>query len=583
LAEAGQALGAKDGLAEHIGDKTMLLLFDNFEHLVEAATGLAGLLALCPKLDLLVTSREPLHVAGEQEYAVPPLVHEEGVGFFLARARAVQPNLQAEEAVSEICRRLDDLPLALELAAARVKALSTAQILERLEQRLPLLTGGARDLPERQRTLRATIEWSYELLTPEEQRLFAHLAVFPGGCTLEAAEQVAEADLDTLQSLVDKSLLRHSEKRYWMLETIREYAAERLEESGESDQQRRRHAEHFLRLAEEAEPHLLEQGAGADWQRGSGEWLERLEREVDNLRAALDWLEVSREGQRAMRLAGAVSEFWCGKEHVPEGRRRLESALQLDQHPTAARAKALTGAAHMARDSGDYSTARIRAEEALALHRMLGDAWGTAHSLLWLGCAVADEREFRAARRLFDESGALFGELGDERYALFATRMVAWMHNELGDRKRARAVHEENLERARGLHDRGLEATTLGALASYAVDEGRVGDARSLSTQSLRIYAELGSRSGIAHQLFRCAGALAIAGKAGAATRLLSCAEALHEELGMGVMPHLVAENEITLAAIRGHLDDAAFAKAYEEGRSLTADEAVKLALDTLG
>jgi predicted ATPase len=583
LAEAGQALGAKDGLAEHIGDKTLLLLFDNFEHLVEAATGLAGLLALCPKLDLLVTSREPLHVAGEQEYAVPPLVHEEGVGFFLARARAVQPDLQAEEAVSEICRRLDDLPLALELAAARVKALSTAQILERLEQRLPLLTGGARDLPERQRTLRATIEWSYELLTPEEQRLFARLAVFPGGCTLEAAEQVAEADLDTLQSLVAKSLLRHSEKRYWMLETIREYAAERLEESGESDQQRRRHAEHFLRLAEEAEPHLLEQGAGADWQRGSGEWLDRLEREVDNLRAALDWLEVSRDGQRAMRLAGAVSEFWCGKEHVPEGRRRLESALQLDQHPTAARAKALTGAAHMARDSGDYSTARIRAEEALALHRMLGDAWGTAHSLLWLGCAVADEREFRAARRLFDESGALFGELGDERYALFATRMVAWMHNELGDRKRARAVHEENLERARGLHDRGLEATTLGALASYAVDEGRVDDARSLSTQSLRIYAELGSRSGIAQQLFRCAGALAIAGKAGAATRLLSCAEALHEDLGMGVMPHLVAENKITLAAIRGHLDDAAFAEACEEGRSLTADEAVKLALDALG
>jgi predicted ATPase len=234
LASAGQALGAKNGLAEHIGDKTLLLLFDNFEHLVEAAPELAGLLASCPNLDLLVTSREPLRVSGEQEYAVAPLVHEEGVRFFLARARAVRPEFGADEAVSEICRRLDDLPLALELAAARVKALSSAQILERLEQRLPLLTGGARDLPERQRTLRATIEWSYELLSPEEQRLFALLAVFRGGCTLEAAEDVAGADLDTLQSLVDKSLLRHSEERYWMLETIREYAAERLEASAEA-------------------------------------------------------------------------------------------------------------------------------------------------------------------------------------------------------------------------------------------------------------------------------------------------------------------------------------------------------------
>ncbi len=234
-ATAAQALGAKDGLGEHIGDKSMLVLFDNFEQVVEAAAEVAGLLASCANLDLLVTSREPLHVTGEQEYAVPPLVHEEGVGFFLARARAVKPDFQADEAVSEICRRLDDLPLALELAAARVKALSSKQILERLEQRLPLLTGGARDLPERQRTLRATIEWSHELLTSEDQRLFARLAVFAGGCTLEAAEEVAAADVDALQSLVDKSLLRPSEERYWMLETIREYAAERLAGRDEED------------------------------------------------------------------------------------------------------------------------------------------------------------------------------------------------------------------------------------------------------------------------------------------------------------------------------------------------------------
>ena len=209
LETAAQVVGAKSDIAESISDKAMLLLFDNFEQVVEAAPDVASLLASCPNLDLLVTSREPLHVTGEQEYQVPPLAHDEGVGFFLARARAVEPGFQADEAVPEVCRRLDDLPLALELAAARVKVLSSTQILERLEQRLPLLTGGARDVPERQRTLRATIEWSHELLTPEEQRLFSRLAVFSGGCTLEAAEEVAEAELDTLHSLVDKSLVRH--------------------------------------------------------------------------------------------------------------------------------------------------------------------------------------------------------------------------------------------------------------------------------------------------------------------------------------------------------------------------------------
>ena len=233
----------------------------------------------------------------------------------------------------------------------------------------------------------------------------------------------------------------------------------------------------------------------------------------------------------------------------------------------------------MARDSGERSLARERAEEALALHRRVGDAWGTAHSTLWLGSAIADLGEFRRAREIFEESGSLFSEVGDERRVLFATRMVAWMHDELGDRKRARAVHEENLGRARAIGDRGLEATTLGALASYAIDEGRVQDARTLSKQSLRIYVELGSQSGIVHQLLRCAGALAIAGEGRTATQLLSCAEAVYEQLGTAMLPHLVAENEITLAAIREQLDEAAFAHAWEEGKSLTADEAVALAL----
>ena len=268
LESASQVLGAKNGLASHIADKRMLLLFDNFEQVVEAAPGVSTLLGECPHLELIVTSRERLHLAGEQEYPVTPFVAEEGVDFFAARARAVKPDFDIDESVPEICRRLDDLPLALELAATRVKALSTEQILSRLERRLPLLTGGSRDAPERQRTLRATIEWSHDLLSAEEQRLFAGLSVFAGGCTLDAAEAVCGAELDTLHSLVDKSLLRFTSERYWTLATIREFAQDRLDDVT-ARELRQRHAEYFVALAEEAEP----TSAGGQGSEASG-WTE---------------------------------------------------------------------------------------------------------------------------------------------------------------------------------------------------------------------------------------------------------------------------------------------------------------------
>ena len=578
---AAQTIGAQDGLADHIADKSMLLLFDNFEQVIDSASDLANLLASCPNLNLLVTSREPLHVTGEQEYAVPPFVHEEGVGFFLARARAVDPKFEADAAVSEICRRLDDLPLALELAAARVKALSSQQILERLERRLPLLTGGARDLPERQRTLRATIEWSYDLLTVEEQQLFARLAVFRAGCTLDAAEKVAEADVDKLQSLVDKSLLRRADDRFWMLETIREYAAQRLGET-ESEEERWRHAQYFLALAEEAEPHLLEHGAAADLVSGRKAWIEPLELELDNVRAALDWLEEKREGQLAQRLAGALSEFWCGANRVPEGRRRLESALALDETATPARARALIGAGHMARDAGDPAAARTRAEAALALHRQFGNQWAAAHALLWLGEAVADEGDYRRAQQLFEECASGFAAVGDEYFELMARRLTAWIHYELGDRDKAQALHEANLERARARGYLRVEATTLGALASYAIEDRRVDDATRLARKALSLYRQIGSPRGVTTELCRCAGALAIAGKPDLAAQLLACSEALHEEKGLGILPYLAAENQLTVALLREQLDDAALSDAWERGRALSIEEAVSLALDAL-
>jgi tetratricopeptide (TPR) repeat protein len=453
-----------------------------------------------------------------------------------------------------------------------VKALSPAQILERLDRRLPLLTGGARDAPERQRTLRATIEWSHELLTGAERLLFARLSVFSGGCTLEAAEQVAEADLDTLHSLVDKSLLRHTRERYSMLETIREYAAERLDDSGESEGLKRRHSQHFLALAEEAEPNLLGR---------PGEWPERLEAEHDNLRAALDELEAAGNSERVLRLAGALSRFWYIRGHVAEGRRRLECALRAHEAPTAARAKALSGAAVMAIEGGDAAAAKLRAEEGLALHRMLGDAWGAAHSRFLLGHAVADEGEFEAAEQLFGESLRRFRELGDEHYTLLATYNLAAVIEELGDLERARALHEENLRGARAQSDERIVAISLDQMASYARDEGLLEDALSMLAESLRIRRDLGDHIAIAENLGRFARTLGVAGRAGAAARLLSSSEALREHIGSTSVPSVAKMNEETLTAIRTQLNEAAFAEAWEEGRALTIDEAIALALDS--
>ena len=306
-----QTLGSKNGLQEHIAKRELLLLLDNLEQVIESAPELSALVTSCPNLTLLCTSRELLRVSGEVEYAVPPLQEPEAVSLFCERSQ-----LESSEEIAELCARLDALPLAIELAAARAKALSPAQILERLSQRLDLFKGG-RDADPRQQTLRATIEWSYELLSPEEQVRFARLAVFRGGCTLEAAEEVCGADLDTLQSLVEKSLLRFTNERYWMLETIREYASERLEDSGEAEELRRQRGDYFLAFAEEA---FEVTGSRRPW------W-DRLEADHDNLRTVLDWLESVGRTQEALQLAGALYRFWSTRGYLLEGGVRLERLL----------------------------------------------------------------------------------------------------------------------------------------------------------------------------------------------------------------------------------------------------------------
>ena len=559
--EISETLGAKDSLAEHIGDRELLLLLDNLEQVVEAAPELGLLLEACPNLKLLATSRELLRIRGEVEYAVPPLTDDEAVALFCERAQA-----EADETTAELCRRLDNLPLALELAAARTSVLSPKQILERLSKRLDLLKGG-RDAEARQQTLRATIEWSHDLLSSEEQELFRRLSVFAGGCTLDAAEEVADADLDVLQSLIDKSLLRQSGERFSMLETIRDYAAERLDEPGLAH----RHAEWFLALAEEAEPRLYGHAE-------SRELLDRLELEYDNVRAALDHMHAAGEGELELRLAGALWAFWRDRAYLAEGRRRLERALAGDERPTPARGKALIAASSLASNGGDAASGRVLAEAALSLHRSLRDEAGIGKSEMWLAWALANEGEWGAALPLFENSVRRAKEMRDEDETLVATMFLAIACAELGDRQRSRALDEENLQRAQRVRNEQIEATTLDGLARHALDDGRLDEALARAVESLRLYHKLGDPHGVAIELRRSAHAIALKGGAQTAVRLLAAAEVLSGELG-GTMAWEVRITEDALASVREQVDQGAITEGWQEGGKLTSDEAVALAL----
>jgi predicted ATPase len=461
LETAAQVLGAREGLSAHIGDKRMLVLFDNFEQVAGAAPGLAGLLASCPKLDLLVTSREPLHLTAEHEYPVPPFAHEEGIGFFLARARAVRPDFEGSVAVLEICRRLDELPLALELAAARVKALSPEQMLERLERRLPLLTGGARDLPERQRTLRSTIEWSHDLLVEDEQLLFRRLAVFSGGCTLEAAEEICEADVDAVQSLVDKSLLRHSGERYWFLETIREFASERLEESGEAEALSRRHAEFFRELAESGNLALDAVGKGRPRH-------ELVLPERDNIRVAIEWATEA-DVELGLRLALALENFWVTHD-AHEGVRRFRALLERSQGLD------LTLLARAWRDYGgalDSAGLREQARAAYTksgeLFREAGDECGVAEANFRIGVVDVICGDIATARRRFDESLDVFRRLADSVHEMQVLGVLGQGELMHGDPERGHELVEKSLAMAGEAEWLWWQAGLVGSLAMDAV------------------------------------------------------------------------------------------------------------------
>jgi predicted ATPase/class 3 adenylate cyclase len=596
-----------DGVKEHLRHRELLQVVDNFEQVTEAGPLIEELLTAAPRLRTLVTSRVVLSLRGEQEYPVPPLhVPDPGraptglatlgaveaVRLFSERARAANPRFELTErnalVVAEITARLDGLPLAIELAATRTKVLTPEQILSRLERRLSILTSGARSLPERQRTLRAAIAWSHELLDPVERRLFARLSVFTGGWTFESAEAVCDPEelgldaLDGLASLVDKSLVRRTEPpggppRFSMLETIREFAQEQLQAGADQERVVRRHAEHFLRLAVEAEPHLTGEDQGA--------WLDRCDQEHANIRAALRWAIDSGQAGPAQAAAGALWRFWQQRGHLAEGRRWLEEVLAMPsgQAPTAARAKALTGAGGIAWWS-DRGASRALYEEALAIERQLGDPARLAEALYNQAHAVAAEHDLQGAARLFHESLQLFRQVGDEPGVAKVLVMLVVPDATAGAWDRVIARIEEVMAIWGRLDDRLNLAYTLVWLAFAYGRAGRRDDARATALEALNLFHQTHDATGVALALLDLAFLLTWEGRHQDAIRMAAASQSHRDRAGGGPTPGFggMLEGD-PVAEASAHLSDDEARRAWEEGLTLTVQQAVALARSEAG
>jgi predicted ATPase/DNA-binding winged helix-turn-helix (wHTH) protein len=632
-------------IIEHLASRHLLLVLDNAEHLLAACAQLADeVLWRCAQVAILVTSRERLGIAGELTYRVPSLSVPdpernatpeelstyESARLFIERARLHRPHFavtaQNAPALASVCHRLDGIPLAIELAAPRVRSMSVEEVNRRLDQRFGLLTGGSRTAMPRQRTLRAMIDWSYDLLSDVEQALLCRLSVFSGGWTLEAAEQVCIGEgvddvgaLDLLTSLADKNLVVADEQegatRYRLLETVRHYALEHLREHEGEARWRGRHLTHFLGLAEEAEPQLT----GSNQQA----WLDRLEAEHENLRSALVWCSVTTEdASLGLRLAAALWRFWWLRGYLSEGRTLLVGRLASSSgtRSLAARSMALNGAGILAWQQGDYPASRALQEESLAIRRELGDRRAIASSLNCLGIVVSEQGDHRAARAFHEESLAISRELGDRRETANALSNLGNAAQYGGDSAAARVLHEESLAIRRELGHRWGVAASLTNLAVAARDQGDYANARALSEESLAICRELGERQGTAGCLgeiglilcdqhdYPAAQALlkesltiflelgdqrniaeALEGlayafwldRSGRAALLWGAAERLREAIGAPLKPNDRSRAERQVAAARTALgDDAAFNLAWQEGRAMTLDQAVQYALD---
>jgi non-specific serine/threonine protein kinase len=607
-----------DSLHTYLSTRQSLLVLDNFEQLLPAGVTIAELLSAAPQLTVLVTSRAPLRLRWEYEAPVPPLALPDtardddpatvagapAVRLFVERAAAVRPDfcISAEnaEAVAEICRRLDGLPLAIELAAARIRLLSPAAILDRLEHRLRLLTGGARDLPARHQTLRAALEWSYGLLSKEERRVFRGLGVFVGGCSLAALSAVAATGsakpeqksdgeeeartlpesfaLGPLTALLEHGLLRRdgvedSDPRYHMLETVREYAAEQLAAGVDAEAIRGRHAAYFVALAEQAEAAL----------RGptQGEWLARLDTEHDNVRAALEWATATGDAETALRLCGSLWRSWQVQGRLREARRWLDQALAGGSRcPAPMRAKALTGAGYIARSLGEYIQATALLEQSRRLWLELGDERGVAAALNGLGVVAVIQGDLARGRALHEECLAIARRLGDRQTISISLNNLAQVAHEKGDNAGARASLEESLALARELGDTWQVAATLGNLGEVARRQGDHARATVLLGECTALYRVLGDKRRLAECLEELAGLAAALGRPHSAAMLGGAAGALRESLGSPAEPMEQASIETTTGTARAALGDAAFAAAWVAGQALSLEEAVAYALD---
>jgi predicted ATPase/DNA-binding SARP family transcriptional activator len=569
-----RTLGLRDeaDLVEWLRPRELLLVVDNCEHLLEAAPLISELLAAAPALQVLATSRTPLNLTGEYQYAVEPLPLEDAVTLFTDRA-AAGAQLGPSPELDEICRKLDCLPLALELAAARSKTLTPQSLLERLEQRLPLLTHGPRDLPERQRTLRATITWSYALLEPDEQHLFARLAVFAGGCTLEAAEQVCEATLETLAGLVDANLLQRRADRYSMLETIHEYADERLEERGARDTMMRALAEYLLAL-KEAEPTTVTVD-------GDTRGVEPMEAELDNLRGAVAWALEASETELVLKLASGGRWFRAGGG----GRIVLEQSAWLDRGlrgPGAVspetRASALRAAAGIAYALGDFAKSIATAEQCLRLRRELGDEARSLNALLILADATRASGDSDRARTLLEDVLGLATRLSDAEMIYRSTHLLGELELRQENIRRASELLERSSTLAREAGDFSALVNILGGRADLALALRDYSQAASFYRESLRISHDLKKTRVYAYCVAGLAAVAAAAGDTERAGVLWGARQALERELKYPVLQY---ERELydRLIDVCSENHPTAFAAAFEQGEQMSYDAIIDYAL----
>ena len=608
LPRIAQGIGAResadrsvmDALRDYLNDKELLLLLDNFEHVIGVAPALSELLAAAAGLKLLVTSRAALNLRGEHEYPVPTMdlaekprnaaeaMNYAAVKLFVDRAAMANPRFELTDdnahAVVEICAQLDGLPLAIELAAARVRLLTPENLLERLRHRLDVLARGPRDLPERQQTLRSLLDWDYDLLSEEERVAFNRLSVFASGFTLPAAEATLFGDeeqsfdmVTMLESLLRKSLVRQhppllDEPRFGMLNTLREYAREKLGSSAEGNVVRKRHAEYFLALAEEGETHLRD----AD----QADWLEIFEREHDNLRGVLTWAAESGENEIELRLAGSLAKFWEFHAHLTEGQRWLEGALSRAAGAAPElRAKCLDGAGVLARSQGEVKRSQALLEESVAIRRQLDDKRALADSLRHLGSLTFDRNDLETTRQCYEESLRLFRAVGDEAGAagtLNNLGVLATVHERWDE---ASELYGESLAFFRRHGDIQGIARGLMNLGEVRMMQGELDEAEEMLKESFVLFGEINSQWDIAYVLEGLAHVRTAAGKATDAARLLGAADELRDVLGAPRPPNEIEPYEKHVARARASIDPETFEAAWAEGRAMTIDEALEFAL----